>query len=434
MNDKKRTVGLMGAVSIGIGGMVGGGIFAVLGEAVSIAHGSTAIAFFIAGIVALLTSIAYAKLSAKYKNRGGTVFFIDTAFGNNLASGSLNLMLWLSYLVTIALYAVAFASYAQTFFHGNTSLLLRHILISAAILLPTAVNLVSASFVSKSETLIVVLKLILLIVIIAFSSPYVKLERIAPAHWGSFTSIVAAGMVIFVAYEGFELIANSAEDIKKPERNLPAAFFISVLLVIALYMLIALVTVSTVSESKILIVKDYALAVAAKPALGQTGFVIVSVAALLATFSAINATIYGNARLGYIMAKNGQLPEQFDKQVWDDPVMGVVITAVISLVIANTINLTEIAIIGSASFLLVFALVNASAFKLRKEIGGKPWVYIIALLACAAALVTLLIHTSQNNFRAILVFFSFIAVSIIFELTYGRMLRGHFLGRRYHSP
>lgn len=155
MSRGKRKIGLAGAISIGIGGMVGGGIFAVLGEAVSLAHGGTPMAFFVAGMVALLTSYAYAKLSVKYPSQGGTVVFIDKAFGNNIASGSVNLMLWLSYLVTIALYAVAFASYALTFFHDNTSTLIKHVLISAAVLLPTAINLVSASFVSKSETAIV---------------------------------------------------------------------------------------------------------------------------------------------------------------------------------------------------------------------------------------------------------------------------------------
>jgi amino acid transporter len=297
-------------------------------------------------------------------------------------------------------------------------------------LLPTAINLISASFVSKSETMIVALKLILLIIIIVFSAPYVNPERIAPAHLGSIISIVTAGMVIFVAYEGFELIANAAEDINNPKRNLPIAFFSSVLLVIVIYILIAFVTISTVSEKQLLIAKDYALALAAKPALGQAGFVVVSIAALLATFSAINATIYGNARLGYVLAKDGELPEAFDKQVWNEPITGIVITAIISLLIANTINLTEIAIIGSASFLLIFALINASAFKLKKEIGGNQLVYFLALLYVIAVM-TLLIHTCQSNLRAILVFFSFIGISILFEMTYGRKLRGHFLGRRY---
>jgi amino acid transporter len=427
----KKKVGLPGAIAIGIGGMVGGGIFAVLGEAVSISHGATPMAFLFGGIVALLTSYSYARLSVAYRNRGGTVTFIDTAFGNNLVSGSLNLMLWLSYLVTIALYAVAFASYAQTFVQGHASDLLRHGLISLAILLPTAINLISVSFVSRSETLIVALKIILLVIIIVFSVPYVSPDHINPKHWGSTLSIVSAGMIIFVAYEGFELIANAAEDIDHPGRNLPLAFFTSVLLVIALYVVIAIITVSTVPEAQLVIAKDYALAVAARPALGQTGFVIVAIAALLATFSAINATIYGNARLGYALAKDGQLPEEFDREVWNRPVMGIVFTALISLVIANSIDLTEIAIIGSASFLLVFALVNASAFYLREKIGGRPWVYLAAFLLCFLALLILLIHTYESNTSAILVFVSFIGVSVLFELIYGRLVRGHFLGRSY---
>jgi len=430
MNSGKKSVSLVGAIAIGIGGMVGGGIFAVLGEAVSIAHGATVLSFLIAGIIALLTSFAYAKLSIAYKNRGGTVMFIDKAFGNNLTSGSLNLMLWLSYLVTIALYAVAFASYAQNFFANNNSIILKHVLISAAILIPTAFNLVSASFVSKSETIIVGLKIILLIIIIAFSIPYIRYERNSPAHWGSLVSVAASGMIIFVAYEGFELIANTSEDIINPKRNLPLAFFISVLSVIVLYMLIAIVTVGTVSEKQILIAKDYALAEASLPALGQFGFFLVSIAALLATFSAINATIYGNARLGYFLAKDGELPQTFDKQAWDEPIVGIIITATVSLLIANTINLTEIAIIGSASFLLIFALINASAIKLKREIGGKAYLYIIAFLLCVAAILTLLLETYQNNFKAILVFLSFLGISLIFEVTYGKYIRGHFLGRK----
>lgn len=411
--------------------MVGGGIFAVLGEAVSLAHGGTPMAFFVAGMVALLTSYAYARLSVKYPSQGGTVVFIDKAFGNNIASGSVNLMLWLSYLVTIALYAVAFASYALTFFHDNTSALIKHVLISAAVLLPTAINLVSASFVSKSETAIVAVKLVLLAVIIVFSVAYVDPELVAPAHWGSMSSIFAAGMIIFVAYEGFELIANSAEDVQNPERNLPIAFYSSVILVFVLYVLIGIITASTIPEEQLLSAKDYALAIAAKPALGQTGFVVIAIAALLATFSAINATIYGNARLGYVLAREGQLPEIFDKKVWNEPVMGVVVTAAISVLMANAINLKEIAIIGSASFLFIFALINASAFKLRKEIGGSRYIYIVAVLLSVTALMTLLINTFESNFRAIFVFVAFICVSVLFEMTYGKKLRGHFMGRKY---
>ena len=235
-----RSIGLLGAIAIGIGGMVGGGIFAVLGEAVSLADGATYVAFFVAGLVALFTAYSYAKLSVHFQNRGGTVVFIDKAFKHGLLSGSINLMLWLSYLVTISLYATAFASYGGTFFPKDASPYLNQVLIIVAILLPTWINLVSASFVSKSESLIVLIKVTLLILIIFSGISYIEPVRLSPTHWESPMSIVVAGMIIFVAYEGFELIANAAEDIKEPSKNLPRAFYGSVIVVIMLYVLISL--------------------------------------------------------------------------------------------------------------------------------------------------------------------------------------------------
>jgi len=427
-----RSIGLLGAVSIGIGGMVGGGIFAVLGEAVSLAHGATAVAFFIAGLVAILTSYSYAKLSVTYQSEGGTVTFIDRAFGDNILSGSINLMLWLSYLVTISLYATAFASYGGTFFKHDTPLL-HHLLISFAIIVPAIINFYSAAFVGKSETVIVVIKVSLLVFIIIVAAPFVEVQRLSIEHWGTPLSIVTAGMIIFVAYEGFELIANSAEDIKNPDKNLPRAFYISVITVIILYVLISIITVGNVSEEVLMKAKDYALAVAAKPSLGETGFIIVSVAALLSTFSAINATIYGNARLGYIVAKDGKLPKQLMQEKNDVPFMGIICTLGLSLVLANSIDLNEIAIIGSAGFLLIFFLVNISAYRLKKEIQANRFVLIVSSVASFLALLTLLYHTYSSNPKAVIIFISFMLISLLFELMYGRYVRGKFFDREYHE-
>jgi len=431
MNDTSKQVGLLGAIAIGIGGMVGGGIFAVLGEAVSLAHGATAIAFLFAGLVALLTSYSYAKLSVAYQQSGGTVIFIDNAFGHNLLSGSINVMLWLSYLVTISLYATAFASYGETFFPTNSPWWLKHLLISVAIILPSIINLVSASFVSKSETIIVVIKVVLLILIIISGLFYVEPDKLAPSKWSGPFTIIAAGMIIFVAYEGFELIANAAAEIKNPNTNLPRAFYASVIIVILLYVLISIVTVGTVPEAQLLQAKDYALAVAAEPALGKVGFTIVAIAALLSTFSAINATIYGNARLGYALAVSGNLPKPLKKLNRNIPVEGILVTTLFSLFIANAIDLTEIAIIGSAGFLLIFALVNISAFKLSKVIKASRFITFLALMASIAALVTLLLHTYHSNPRAITVFFAFIGGSIGFEMIYGVLVRKHLFKRKY---
>ena len=429
--DKSRSVGLFGAIAIGIGGMVGGGIFAVLGEAVSLADGATYVAFLVAGVVALFTAYSYSKLSVAYQNRGGTVVFIDNAFNHNLLSGSVNLMLWLSYLVTISLYATAFASYGATFF--SESSYIKEVLIIVAILLPTWINLISASFVSKSESIIVLIKVTLLILIIISGVSYVEPERLSIQHWEAPISIITAGMIIFVAYEGFELISNAAEDIKEPSKNLPRAFYGSVVFVVALYILISIVTVGVVPTEQLLKAKDYALAIAAKPALGQVGFTIVAIAALLSTFSAINATIYGNARLGFFLAKEGVLPKALSKEKKSIPNVGVIVTSFLSIVLASTIPLVDIAIIGSAGFLLIFSIVNISAYKLSDEINAHRLVLLLAILLSSLALVTLLFHTYASNPKAVFVFFTFIVIAIVFELMYGRWVRGHFMQREYEG-
>ncbi|MCB1129903.1 MAG: APC family permease, partial [Verrucomicrobiae bacterium] len=198
------SMGALGAALIGIGGMVGGGIFAVLGTAVSLAGGGTPLAFALAGVVALLTCYAYVKLSCRYPEAGGTALFLDKAFGANLFTGGLNLTLWLSYLVTIALYASAFASYGMTFFSHHSGWL-KHLLICLAILLPTAINLLNASLVSRSESYIVIGKLLLLGVVIVAGMFHLDAARLEPPSWKPPGSLVVGGMVIFVAYEGFEL-------------------------------------------------------------------------------------------------------------------------------------------------------------------------------------------------------------------------------------
>jgi len=195
--------------------------------------------------------------------------------------------------------------------------------------------------------------------------------------------------------------------------------------------MISVVTVGVVSEDKLMEAKDYALAIAAEPALGHVGFTLVAVAALLSTFSAINATIYGNARLGYQLAKNGRLPRSLANEKRHIPGVGVVVTSLLSILLANSISLTEIAIIGSAGFLLIFFIVNVAAYRMREFIGANRWILMFAIFLSFMALGTLLYHTYSTNPRAIMVFFAFIIISVVFELFYGRFVRGQFFEREY---
>jgi hypothetical protein len=204
-------------------------------------------------------------------------------------------------------------------------------------------------------------------------------------------------MIIFVAYEGFELIANTGADIRKPERNLPLAFYISVGFVVLLYVAIAIVVVGNLPLGDIVNARDYALAEAAKPFLGQAGFTLIAVAALLSTFSAINATLYGSSRLCYTIAKEGELPAQLERQMWGAPAEGLVVTTVLALILANVADLSAISTLGSAGFLSVFAVVNAANY--RDEGGwclGRA-LSALGVLACTVAFGTMVWQSVGDN-------------------------------------
>ena len=141
--------GYWSVVAIGIGGMVGGGIFAVLGLAVQLAHGGTPIAFAIAGLVALLTSYSYAKLSVTYPSPGGTVEFLNQGLGTGLITGSLNVLLTISYIIMLSLYAHAFGSYGASFLPETWQTLGSHALISGAVVVLTFLNILGSGGMGK---------------------------------------------------------------------------------------------------------------------------------------------------------------------------------------------------------------------------------------------------------------------------------------------
>ena len=199
-----RQVGLWGVVSIGIGGMVGGGIFAVLGLSVQIAKGGAPIAFLVAGGVALLTARSYALLSKSYPSKGGTVTFVNKAFGTGLFPGGMNVLLWLSYIVMLSLYSQAFGSYAASLLPHGSRTAAKHLFLSLAVVLITMLNIAAASTVARAERVVVVIKLVILVLFVAVGFAGISSSRLAPGHWSSPVSLVAGGMIVFLAYEGFE--------------------------------------------------------------------------------------------------------------------------------------------------------------------------------------------------------------------------------------
>lgn len=405
---KSSKIGLKEAVSIGIGGMVGGGIFAVLGLAANMAKGGTPISFLVAGLIALLTSYSYVKLSLRYPDRGGTVKFINQGFGIGVFSGGINNLLWVSYIIMLSLYASAFGSYAPNLasLTGDKTVDF-HIYCSSIIVIASAINYASIAVVGKIESYAVIIKLLILLTFTAvglyglIGNPH--LEQLSPKHWEAPFKLLTAGMVIFVAYEGFELIANAAPDIKEPSKNIPKAYFGSVIFVIILYVTIASITVGSLPFDVIATAEDYVLAEAAKPMLGKAGFTIITVAALISTFSAINASLLGGSRVNYEIAEDDELPHQFTYKLWGQPI-GLLITIIATLLLVNLMKLESISTAGSAGFLLIFAIVNIVGLKEAHNTQSVKIIPFLGTLLCLFSMVALLVQ--QYSKAPINVYFS----------------------------
>ncbi len=422
-------IGLWAVVAIGVGGMVGGGIFAVLGLAVQMAHGGTPVAFALAGAVALLTTYSYAKLSVAYPSRGGTVTFLNRTLGAGMVTGSLNVLLWLSYVVMVSLYAFAFGNYGATFLPPAWRAPGTHALISLSVLLIAALNLLGAKWIGRAENWIVGLKVAILLLFVGVGVASVQTSRFATGSWSPPVQLVAGGMIIFLAYEGFELIANTAQDVQDVARTLPRAFYMAVGFVIVLYVLVSLVTLGNLPVDKIVAAKDYALSEAARSFFGQAGFDMIAVAAMLSTASAINATFYGSARLSYCIARDGELPSELERKVWSQPIEGLLITAALTLVVANLFDLTSISTLGSAGFLLIFAAVNFGNVRHAAETKSHAGISMVGAVACVAALGTLVWQTATTAPAKLWVLAAMITIAVAVEGTY-RLVRGE--RRRIH--
>ncbi|MEM9657923.1 MAG: amino acid permease, partial [Planctomycetota bacterium] len=227
-------LGTFSTLSIGIGGMVGGGIFAVTGLTVEVTRGAAPLAFLIAGFVALLTSYSYLKLTLRFPGEGGTVEFLNRAYGSGVLTGATNVLLLLNYVVLLAVYAYAFGSYGATFLPAADRSFWLHALISGVIVGLVILNLLGGSVVVRSENLFNAAKMALLaaFVVIGLLTP-MEWSRLAPENFVSPLGLIAGAMLIFLNYEGFELIANASDVVADPKRSLPIAYLGGVLIAIA---------------------------------------------------------------------------------------------------------------------------------------------------------------------------------------------------------
>ncbi len=402
----KETLTLKELIAMGVGGMVGGGIFSVLGLAVLQAGHAAPIAFALGGIIALITGVSYTKLGLTFHSDGGSFTYLEHAFTHKNIAGMGGWLLLAGYIGTMALYAYTFGVYGSAMI-GKSFLsptVNQHLLASLILLIFLGINLRGVKSAGSSEDVIVAVKLLILGIFAVVGLFSIKSNYLLPIFNRSGTQILMGAALIFVAYEGFELIPNAVNEMENPRRDLGRAIIYSIIITTVVYILVSLVAVGNLLPADINKYKEYALAVAAKPALGQAGFLLIGLGALLSTASAINATMFGSARLGMAMAQDAELPRVFSyrERTADIPWVSMVVIATLTLVFVNIADLTIISSFASSTFLLIFAAINLSALKIRRKVNIAGWIPLLGFILTLISWLVLIGYLWQTDTKSLI--------------------------------
>ncbi len=388
-------------IAMGVGGMVGGGIFSVLGLAILLAGHAAPIAFALCGLIAMITGLSYARLGLAFQSAGGSFTYLEHAFKHPNIAGLGGWLLLVGYIGTMSLYAFTFGVYGTAMFGLGqpANIAMQHLLESLVILAFLAINLYGVKASGSSELIIVTIKILILLLFAIVGLFYARADHLLPVFNEGLNGVLMGAALIFVAYEGFELIPNTMNEMKDPQTNLLKAIVWSIAITIVVYVLVSIVAVGNLLPDQINQYKEYALAVAAKPFLGEAGFMLIGLAALFSASSAINATLFGTARLSMVMAKEHRLPSAFGfrRQSNHIPWAALLIISFVTLLFVNLANLNIISSFSSSTFLLIFALINLSAWRLRKKLKISQTLPIIGMILSLASWFALIVYLWQSR-------------------------------------
>jgi amino acid transporter len=415
-------MGLLEAVSLGVGTMIGASIFTIFGVGATIAGPNLPEALLLSSLLALLVGYSYAKLSAKITSNAGPIEFILRGMGDSVLTGAMSLLMWLSYVVSIALFLEGFAGYLLPLIGVAPTAVSTGVTQVLTISAFVALNFFGSKAVGRAELFIVAAKLLILGLLVVAGARYVDLGRVAPATDKPYLpGTFFAASIFFLSYMGFGLITNASENISNASRNVPRAIYISIVSVAIVYVLVSVVVVGNLPIADIVRAQENALAEAARPALGDAGFIVISIGALFSISSALNATLFGGANVAYTLAKDGELPEFFERKVWFKSSEGLFLTALIGLLLALLLNTGGIASMTSAVFIAIYLFVFVSHLRLIDEVGGQRWFVIFNFVVVLATFVVLMYHQYATSPAVFYAIFGVFALSVVAELVYRRL-------------
>lgn len=409
-----------GAAFLGVGSMVGAGIFALLGEAGAVAGSAVWLSFLIAGIVATLQGYAVAKLGAKFPSSGGIVTFLIQGFGSGHVTAITSWLLYFAALIVTAMVSVSFGSYGSALFFDDSEVWAL-VLTAVVIVAVAAVNIAGASSIDRVQSIIVIILLAVFAIFIVVTLAQINPELLAPSTYPRGGSIASSVALTFFAYLGFTVISFTGGDLPHPSTQLPRAMYIALGVTTLLYVLISLGVFGTLTVEEVVANGETALAQAAEPALGQAGFVMMALAALLATSSSVNANIYAATGSTAKLAESGIFPRVFGRPARVGSTRGLTISVALVLLLATTVDLTAIASLGSAVALAIFLIVSVAAFRLRAETKSSTALVIAAMLLTLVVLVVFVVETLRTEPTTFIAMVGIVLLAVVLDLVWGRI-------------
>jgi basic amino acid/polyamine antiporter, APA family len=380
-----REMTTLDATLIGVGAMIGAGIFVLIGIAAGVAGPALMVTFILNGLIALLTAMAYAELGSCYHDAGGGYLWVKEGLPkwNGFLSGWMS---WFAHAVACSLYALGFGAYFQHVL-GEFSLTIPHlgffspqkILAASTAMIFAYVNFRGASETGKIGNLVTITKIIILLIFIGFGLELIIRQGDWQTTFSPFMPHGVGGVfkamgLTFIAFQGFEVIAQSSEEIKNPKKNIPKAVFLSLLIVVPIYLLVAFVALGTVKPEGmtpwdyLAQQKEIALVNVARNFFIGGGIMIL-IGGLISTISALNATIYSSSRVAFAMGRDRNFPTFFSKVHPKNhtPHWSILISLGIIIIMAVSLPIEDVASAADIMFLLLFLQVNLAMIRLRKK-------------------------------------------------------------------
>jgi amino acid transporter len=363
-----------------------------------------------------LSGYSYARLASRYHGSGGIMEYYDRAFPSRVLSGGLSILFLVGMVIALAMMAKTFGAYAGRLAFGEQSTpLIVDLFSSGVVIVIVLTNMAGSGLVSHVEELLVGIKLVILTTLMVAGLWALDPVKMAAEPAVPTITLFASVGITFFAYAGYGIMANASAFVTDPARTVPHAIFVAIAVVAALYIGLAVIVLGHVSVEHLQHYKHTAVAHAAHLVFGKPGFIIVSGAALLATTSAINASLFSGLAISKAMAARGELPAIFGRAAWREGTHGLVWTTALVLVMVNLFNLSAICHIAGAACLILYLAVFAAHWRLHAETGGSRPLIALGAALMVVVLVAQFIHLWDYRPEVIAVTVAMVVGSLALE-------------------